>query len=116
VVELVGLIAAAVAAATTLRDLRGTTSPYSVPVALAVLKLPCGALTAVLGLLLIRNGFVPGFDSLETSAQILAWAIVFGFAQQVFTRLVDERAHVVLTTMDRTAAGREARRDSPEHM
>ena len=27
---------------------------------------------------------------------ILAWAIVFGYAQQLFTRLVDQQAHAVL--------------------
>ena len=34
--------------------------PYGLPVALALLKLPTGALTAVLGLLLMRGQFVPG--------------------------------------------------------
>lgn len=29
-------------------------------------------------------------------AQIIAWAIVLGYAQQLFTRLVDQQAHVVL--------------------
>ena len=29
-------------------------------------------------------------------AQIIAWAIVLGYAQQVFTRLVDQRAQTVL--------------------
>jgi hypothetical protein len=95
-VELIGMIAAALTSATALRTLRVTTSPYSVPIALAVLKLPSGALTAVLGLLLIRGGFVPGFASLDSSAQIIAWACVFGFAQQVLTRFVDERGQAVL--------------------
>ena len=48
---------------------RGTTTPYGLPVALALLKLPTGALTAVLGLLLMRGGFVPGLSALDTSAQ-----------------------------------------------
>ena len=61
-----------------------------------VLKLPTGALTAVLGLLLMRGQFVPGLSNLDTSAQIVAWAVVFGYAQQLFTRLVDERGQAVL--------------------
>lgn len=96
VLEVVGLVAAAVAAAAALRQINGTSTPFAVPVALAVLKLPTGALTAVLGLLLMRGQFVPGLSNLDTSAQIVAWAVVFGYAQQLFTRLVDERGQAVL--------------------
>ncbi|MFD0489828.1 hypothetical protein ACFQ0O_25485 [Saccharopolyspora spinosporotrichia] len=63
---------------------------------MAVLKLPTGALTAVLGLLLMRGEFVPGLTALDTSAQIVAWAIIFGAAQQLFTRFVDERGNAVM--------------------
>jgi hypothetical protein len=96
VVELVGLVAAAIAAAAAVRNVQGTSTPYSLPLALAVLKLPTGALTALLGLLLMRGGFVPGLSALDTSAQIIAWALVFGYAQQLFTRLVDSQAQTVL--------------------
>jgi hypothetical protein len=99
VVELIGLTAAAVAAATALRGIRGSSEPYGLPVALATLKLPMGAVTAFLGLLLMRGQFVPGLSALDTSAQILAWALVFGYAQQLFTRLVDQQAHSVLDTV-----------------
>jgi hypothetical protein len=95
-VEIVGLLAASVAAAFALRGIRGTSTPYSLPVALAVLKLPTGALTAVVGLVLMRGGFVPGLSALDSSAQILAWAAVFGYAQQLVTRFVDQQAHAVL--------------------
>ena len=96
VVELVGMLAAAVAAAVAIAGIKGTSTPYSVPVAQAAVKLPLGALTAVLGLLLMRGEFVPGLSALDTPAQIIAWAIVFGYAQQLFTRLVDQRAQSVL--------------------
>jgi hypothetical protein len=95
-IELLGTIAAALAAAAALRKARGTSTPYGVPIALAVLKLPSGALTAVLGLLFMRGGFVPGLTALDTPAQILAWAIIFGYAQELFTRMVDSQAHSVL--------------------
>ena len=95
-VAMLGLIAAAVSSAVALRRLRGTTTPYALPVALAVLKLPTGMLTAVLGLVLMRGDFVPGLSALDTPSQILAWAVLFGYAQQLFTRFVDERAHSVL--------------------
>jgi hypothetical protein len=95
-VALVGLSAAAVAAAVAIRGIRGSSEPHGLPVAVAVLKLPTGAVTAILGLLLMRGQFVPGLSALDTSAQILAWALVFGYAQQLFTRLVDQQAHTVL--------------------
>jgi hypothetical protein len=111
-VELVGLIAAAVAAAVALRGMRGTSTPYSLPTALAVLKLPTGALTAVLGILLMRGAFVPGLSALDSSGQILAWAIVFGAAQQLVTRLVDQKAQGVLDELG--TPGKSKTPDAPE--
>jgi hypothetical protein len=96
VVELVGLTAAAVATVGAIRSLRGSSERHGLPVALAVLKLPTGAITACLGLLLMRGQFIPGLSALDTSAQILAWALIFGYAQQVFTRLVDRQGNAVL--------------------
>ncbi|WP_142103852.1 hypothetical protein [Pseudonocardia cypriaca] len=96
VVQLVGLVAASVASAAALQRLTSTTVPFSLPVAVAVLKLPTGALTAFAGLLLMRGAFIPGLSALDSSAQILAWALVFGYAQQIFTRFVDQQAHAVL--------------------
>jgi hypothetical protein len=99
VVELVGLAAAAVAATGAIRGIRGSSERYGLPVALAALKLPTGAVTAFLGLLLMRGQFVPGLSALDTSAQILAWALVFGYAQQLFTRLVDQQGQSVLESV-----------------
>ena len=99
VVELVGLTAAAIASAGAIRKIRGSSERYGIPVALAALKLPTGAVTAVLGLLLMRGQFVPGLSALDTSAQILAWALIFGYAQHLFTRLVDRQGQTVLNSV-----------------
>lgn len=99
VVELVGLTAAAIAAAAAIRRIQGSSERYGIPVALALLKLPTGALTAFLGLMLMRGQFVPGLSALDTSAQILAWALVFGYAQELFTRLVDQQGQSVLNSV-----------------
>jgi hypothetical protein len=99
VVELVGLTAAAVAAEAAIRRINGSSERYGLPVALAALKLPTGAITAFLGLLLMRGQFVPGLSALDTSAQILAWALVFGYAQQLFTRFVDQQGQTVLESV-----------------
>jgi hypothetical protein len=99
IVELVGLTAAAVAGAAAIRGIRGSSERYWLPAWLAVLKLPTGAITAFLGLLLMRGQFVPGLSALDTSAQILAWALVFGYVQQLFTRLVDRQGQAVLESV-----------------
>ena len=92
----IGLTAGAFAAALSVRGIRGTSTPYGVPVAIAWLKLPAGALTALFGMLMVHGQFVPGLSALDTQGQIIAYAIVLGYAQQVFTRLIDSQAHAVL--------------------
>jgi hypothetical protein len=115
-VEGVGLLAAAVAAAASLRGIRGTSAPFSVPIALAVLKLPTGALTAVLGLLLMRGGFVPGLTALDTAGQIIAWAILLGYSQQLLTQFVDRHAQTVLDNFGHRdpSAGQPVAADGPK--
>jgi hypothetical protein len=100
-VEFVGILGATVAAAAGLRRIRASADPFSLGVALALLKLPTGALTAFLGLLLIRSGLVLGLTALDTSGQIIAWAIILGYSQQLFTRFVDQQAQNVLQEADR---------------
>jgi len=106
-VEFVGLLGAALSVAALFRRLkRGTSTPYNVAFSLAVLKLPTGALTAAAGLILMRADFVPGLSALDSPAQILGWALVFGIAQQLVTRLADNRAHALLEDVGgRGAAG-----------
>lgn len=97
IVALMGVLGAALSATFAVQKLRSTAAPYAVSVALALFKLPAGALTAIAGLLLIKGDFVPGFSQLDSQGQILAYAIVFGVAQHLVTRLVDQRADDVLS-------------------
>jgi hypothetical protein len=99
VVGLLGLLGGALAAAMSIRNLRGTSSPYDVPIALAWLKVPLGAFTAILGLVAIQGEFVPGLSSLDSQQQILAYALLLGFAQQVFTHSLDVRAQSLLEAL-----------------
>ena len=110
VVELVGLTAAAIAAAAAIKNIKGSSDRYGLSVALAALKLPTGAITAFLGLLLMRGQFVPGLSALDTSAQILAWALVFGYAQQLFTRLVDQQGQTMLNNVPTAHSPQPSRR------
>ena len=45
---------------------------------------------------MVHGQFVPGLSALDTQGQIIAYSIVLGYAQQVFTRLIDSQAHAVL--------------------
>ena len=113
VVAALGALGGALAATLSIRNLKGTSTPYDVPVALAFLKVPLGALTAILALIAIQGDFVPGLSILDSQGQILAYALVFGFAQQAFSRLLDQRAQNLLEglpggTQDLEAAIRKA--------
>jgi hypothetical protein len=99
VVGLLGLLGGALAATMSIRNLRGTSSPYDVPVALAFLKVPLGAFTAILGLIAIQGEFIPGLSSLDSQGQILAYALRLGVAQQVFTHSLDVRAQSLLEAL-----------------
>ncbi|MFF8901688.1 hypothetical protein ACF082_29875 [Streptomyces lydicus] len=95
-VEMAGLCGAALTFIVSLGHM-GTSKPYGLPLAAAVLKFPTGALTAFLGLLFARGGFIPGLSHFSDRAQLLGWAAIFGAAQHLVTRLVDTRAREALS-------------------
>ncbi|MFF0204584.1 hypothetical protein [Streptomyces sp. NPDC005017] len=103
IVEVVGLAGAALIGTLALRRIQGTTLPYSIPGTLLLLKLPAGAVCAVVGLLLIRGNVIPGLSDLDNTGQIIAWAVLLGISQEVFTRMIDQRAQAVLDNV-RTAS------------
>ncbi len=96
IVALLGLLGGVLAGAVSINKLKGTATPYDVPTALALLKAPFGAMTAVGAVIFIRGGFVPGLSDLDSQVQILAYAFVFGYAQQLLTGLIDKQAQTVL--------------------
>ena len=59
-------------------------------------------------------GIVPGLSALDSSAQIIAWAIIFGYAQQIVTGLIDRQAHGVLNDVRSRADCDDATRRRPE--
>jgi hypothetical protein len=87
-----GAGSAALAAAASLRNVRASNEPYTLVVTLAALKVLSGSLTAVFGIILMRGEFIPGLSALDFPGQILAWALIFGYAQQIFTGAVDTQA------------------------
>lgn len=96
VVLLLGVLGGALSAAVSIRGLTGSATPYDVPLALAALKVPLGALTALGGLIALQGEFVPGLSELDSQGQILAYALVFGYAQQLLSGLLDRRAQSLM--------------------
>jgi hypothetical protein len=99
IIALLGLLGGALAAAVAIRNLSGTATPYEVPAALALLKLPFGAMTALGVLIAIGGDFVPGLSNLDSQPQILTYALVFGYAQQLLTGLIDRRGESLLAAV-----------------
>jgi hypothetical protein len=111
-----GLLGSAAAAAFSIRRIQGIPTPYDIPIALAVFKLPLGAFTAVTGLLLLGGNFVPGLSELDSQRQILAYALTFGYAQQAVSRLVDDQARRIVGGLPAAQrANREARENVSRH-
>lgn len=99
VVGLIGLLGGALASSIAIRNTRGTSTPYDVPAALAWLKIPLGAFTAILGIIAIHGGFLPGLSALDSQEQILAYALLLGAGQQLLTGVLDRRAQFLLTAI-----------------
>jgi hypothetical protein len=101
-VELVGLLGASLIGSIAIRKMRGTSTPYAVPMASLLVKLPTGAMTAVGALILLRAGVLGPAVAASATPQILAYALVFGASQQTFTRLIDQQAQTVLDSIPST--------------
>jgi len=94
-----GLLGGALSSAFSIRKIRGSSLPYDIPIALSLLKVPSGALTAVAAILLLGGDFIPGLSELDSQRQILAYALVFGYAQQLATRFLDQQAQDILSNV-----------------
>jgi hypothetical protein len=95
-IELIGLFSASLVGSVAVRRMRGTPTPYALSMASLLVKLPTGALTAVGGLLLLRAGVLGPDLAASGTAQLVAYALVFGASQQAFTRLIDIQTQNVL--------------------
>jgi hypothetical protein len=105
-VLLFGLIGAALTSvAFVIRPAPATPLPAtSIRVFQGLLKAATGMITAILGLLFLRAGVVPGFTRIDTRSQILVYAVVFGAAQQLVTRLIDARSDSLLDSVKTNAS------------
>ena len=74
-----------------LRNLRGSTQPVGLQLAQIALKIPAGALTALVGVVLLQAALTPNTLAVE-DGRIAAFAILFGAAQEPITAFVDRTA------------------------
>jgi hypothetical protein len=113
-IELLGIVGAAMAGARALSGMAiNKTSDFSVPVGQALLKLFFGAATAVVGTLFVTAGLIPAIKP-TTPVEILSYAVIFGYAQQILTGLIDQRANALLSdASSKTAAGAASSPSSP---
>lgn len=92
-IELIGAAGATLSAVYSLARAQRVEDPYMVHVGQAILKVSLGGITALLGLLLLFA--TPGF-SVTSAWQIFAFAAIFGYSQQAFTRFIDSRGDELL--------------------
>jgi len=87
----IGALGAALSVAVNLVGLQPAGVRFSLTVAQGLNKIVLGAITALLGIIVLRTvTSAPGF--LATQPGLLTTAVVFGYSQQVFTRLIDRQA------------------------
>jgi hypothetical protein len=94
-VALVGSLGGMLAIALGLGEKATAPSRYDPKAWQALLKPAAGAATALGGVLLVQADVVVGPTSSPSEALYLSYALIFGFSQQLFTRLVDKRAGVL---------------------
>ena len=86
-----GALGAALSVALNLNALKPAGVHFSLTIAQGLNKIVLGAITAILGIIILRTVTnAPGF--LATQPGLLTTAVVFGYSQQLFTRLIDRQA------------------------
>lgn len=70
---------------------QGGRNPFSLPLFQLLLKVAMGPLFALVGVMIVQSGVVAELRPAESLSGLLAWATMFGAAQQTVTRFVDRR-------------------------
>ncbi|ALG06697.1 hypothetical protein [Kibdelosporangium phytohabitans] len=91
-VQLFGALGATISVVLLLIRRRPDLSPYVLVGYQALVKILLGATLSAVGLLALGAGLVSGIVYVGSQAALLLWAVLFGYAQQVGTRLLDNYA------------------------
>jgi MYXO-CTERM domain-containing protein len=94
--QVMGAAGALIAAVVLLIRRRPSLSPYTLVGYQALIKVLLGALLAVIGVLALGSGLDAGLIEVRGQPAVLVAAVVFGYAQQLGTRLLDNYADRLL--------------------
>jgi hypothetical protein len=94
-IEIVASLAGLTSAVLALQNYTGFQYTYGLPLVQAFLKGGTGAATGLMGVALVQGGIVSSLKP-QTGGGVFAVAIIFGFAQYLFTKFVDQKAKGVL--------------------
>jgi hypothetical protein len=87
-----GLVGGSVGALILLLNAKVAGGPFTLPIAQAAVKLPAGAVIALVGLFAVQHGTL-GVLMPQAGDALVALALLFGVAQQALTRFIDKRAN-----------------------
>lgn len=91
-VQLFGALGATISVVLLLIRRRPDLSPYVLVGYQALVKILLGSALGIVGILALAAGLVNGIVYVGSQAALLLWAVIFGYAQQVGTRLLDNYA------------------------
>jgi hypothetical protein len=94
-VEAVGAFGGSIAAVLAVNRFSGFADPYGLPFYQALLRIPMAAATALLGAILMQSSVLGALDP-QDGKRLLAYSLLFGYAQEPLLRLVDRQAGKVL--------------------
>jgi hypothetical protein len=104
VLGLIGMAGGAVGALTMLLKVQVGGGPFTLPIAQALIKLPAGAVISLIGLFLLQNGTI-GIFTPQSGNALVAWAFVFGVAQQTITTTIDKKANALAVGSPASTSG-----------
>jgi hypothetical protein len=94
-VELAGVLGGTIAAVFTIAKLGGFSGPYRLPVYQALIRVPAGAIVALAAVVLMQSKQISALSP-QSGLSVLAVALVFGYAPDVFLRFMDQKATSLL--------------------
>lgn len=95
-VELVGATGGAVTALLALTRFSGFTDPFGLPTTQALLRIPTAAAASLFGVVLMQTAALDLLRPQKDATKVLAFAFLFGYAQEPLLRMVDRQAGKVL--------------------
>jgi hypothetical protein len=95
-VELVGIVGGAITAVLALGRFSGFTDPSGLPTVQALVRIPMSAITGLFGVLFMQTSTLEALRPQTGATTVLAYAFVFGYAQEPLLRMIDRQAGNVL--------------------